>query len=101
MLDDVSEPGRFMLIGADGDPRDGLDPALADAWRSLGGVGMYFGNNGWIDVDGKYGRWFDTLGARVVLIRPDFHVFGISSGDTGSTNLLVADLLRSVTQKRD
>jgi 2-polyprenyl-6-methoxyphenol hydroxylase-like FAD-dependent oxidoreductase len=101
MLDDVSEPGRFMLIGADGDPRDGLDPALADAWRSLGGVGMYFGNNGRIDVDGKYGRWFDTLGARVVLIRPDFHVFGTAPSDSESTNLLVADLLRSVTQKKD
>ena len=52
-------------------------------------------------IDGKYSRWFDTIGARVVLIRPDFHVFGTSSGDTGSTNLLVADLLRSVTQRTD
>jgi 2-polyprenyl-6-methoxyphenol hydroxylase-like FAD-dependent oxidoreductase len=100
MLDDVSEPGRFMLIGADGDPLDGLDPVLGGAWRSLGGVGVHFGTNGWIDVDGKYSRWFDTLGARVVLIRPDFHVFGTCSGDTGSTNLLVADLLRSVTRTK-
>jgi hypothetical protein len=101
MLDDVSEPGRFMLIGADSDPLDGLDPALGGAWRSLGGVGVHFGTNGWVDVDGKYHRWFDTLGARVVLIRPDFHVFGTSSGDNGSTNLLVADLLRRVTQPKD
>ena len=101
MLDDVSEPGRFMLIGADGDPLDGLDPALGDAWRCLGGVGVHFGTKGWVDVDGKYRRWFDTLGARVVLIRPDLHVFGTSSGDTGSTNLLVADLLRAVTQRTD
>ena len=101
MLDDVSEPGRFMLIGADGDPLDGLDAALAAGWHSLGGVRAHFGSNGWVDVDGKYSRWFDTLGARVVLIRPDFHVFGTSSGDIGSTNLLVADLLRSVTQRKD
>jgi flavoprotein hydroxylase len=101
MLDHVSEPGRFMLIGADGDPLDGLDPVLGDAWRSLGGVGVHFGTNGWADVDGKYRRWFDTLGARVVLIRPDFHVFGTCSGENGSTNLLVADLLRSVTQRTD
>jgi hypothetical protein len=53
------------------------------------------------DVDGKYGRWLDTLGARVVLIRPDFHVFGTASGDVGSTNLLVADLLRRVTHPND
>jgi 2-polyprenyl-6-methoxyphenol hydroxylase-like FAD-dependent oxidoreductase len=101
MLDDASEPGRFMLIGADGDPLDGLDAALRGAWRSLGGVGVHFGTNGWIDVDGKYGRWFDTLGARVVLIRPDFHVFGTSCGDSGSTNLLVADLLRRVAHPKD
>jgi hypothetical protein len=90
-----------MLIGADGDPLDGLDAALRGAWRSLGGVGVHFGTNGWIDVDGKYGRWFDTLGARVVLIRPDFHVFGTSCGDSGSTNLLVADLLRRVAHPKD
>ncbi|PXX03267.1 bifunctional 3-(3-hydroxy-phenyl)propionate/3-hydroxycinnamic acid hydroxylase [Mycolicibacterium moriokaense] len=98
MLDDVTEPGRFMILGADGDPLDALDPALVGGWRSLGGVAVHFGGKRWVDVDGKYGRWFDTLGARVVLIRPDFHVFGTASGDSGSINLLVADLLRSVTQ---
>jgi hypothetical protein len=36
-----------------------------------------------------------------VLIRPDFHVFGTSPGDTESTNLLVADLLRRVTHPKD
>jgi 2-polyprenyl-6-methoxyphenol hydroxylase-like FAD-dependent oxidoreductase len=101
MLDDVSGPGRFMLIGADGDPVDGLDAALAAGWHSLGGVGVNFGTNGWVDVDGEYSRWFDTLDARVVLVRPDFHVFGTATADTGSTNLLVADLLRSVTQRKD
>ena len=57
------------------------------AWRALGGVGVHFGTNGWGDVDGKYGEWFDTLDARVVLIRPDFHVFGTSRGDAESTNV--------------
>jgi hypothetical protein len=61
-------------------------------------VGAHFGITGWVDVDGNYARWFDTLGARVVLIRPDFHVFGTAPGDNGSVDLLVADLLRSVTQ---
>jgi hypothetical protein len=101
MLDDMSEPGRFMLMGADGDPVEQLDPALAEGWRTLGGVSRHFGPAGWGDVDGKYGEWFDTLGARVVLIRPDFHVFGTSRGDTGSTNILVADLLRRVTHPKD
>jgi flavoprotein hydroxylase len=98
MLDNMAEPGRFMLISADGDPLSTLDPALAKGWRSVGGVGAHFGTTGWVDVDGKYGRWFDALGARVVLIRPDFHIFGTAPGDSGSVNLLVADLLRSATQ---
>jgi hypothetical protein len=28
-LDDVAAPGRFLLIGADGDPAAKLDPAVA------------------------------------------------------------------------
>jgi hypothetical protein len=100
MLDDLcSEPGRFMLIGADRDPVEVLDPSLAARWRSLRGVSLNFGTAGWTDVDGKYCQWFDALDARVVLVRPDFHVFGTSTGDTESTNLLVADLLQRVTQK--
>jgi 2-polyprenyl-6-methoxyphenol hydroxylase-like FAD-dependent oxidoreductase len=101
MLDDVSESGRFMLISADGDPIDGLDPALLTGWQSLGGGSVHFGVGGWADVDGDYSRWFDTLGARVVLIRPDFHIFGTSSGDADSTHLLLAELVRSVTRRRD
>jgi hypothetical protein len=31
------------------------------------------------DLDGVYGGWFDRLGADVVLVRPDFYVFGTSS----------------------
>jgi hypothetical protein len=43
-----------------------------------------------------------TLGARVVLIRRDFHVFGTSSGDTGSTNLLAPTCrAASHTQRTD
>jgi 2-polyprenyl-6-methoxyphenol hydroxylase-like FAD-dependent oxidoreductase len=102
MLDDLcSEPGRFMLIGADRDPVEALDPSLAAGWRSLRGVSLNFGTAGWTDVDGKYGQWFDALDARVMLVRPDFHIFGTSTGDTESTNLLVADLLCRVTQPTD
>jgi 2-polyprenyl-6-methoxyphenol hydroxylase-like FAD-dependent oxidoreductase len=102
LLDDVyGESGRFMLIGADGDPVAGLDPALAAGWRSLGGVVVHFGPAGCADVDGMYSGWFDALGARVVLVRPDFHVFGTSAGDPASTNLLVAELLCRVTQRKD
>jgi hypothetical protein len=87
-----------MLIGADRDPVESLDPALAAGWRSLRGVSLNFGTAGWTDVDGKYGQWFDALDARVMLVRPDFCIFGTSPGNPVSTNLLVADLLCRVTQ---
>jgi 2-polyprenyl-6-methoxyphenol hydroxylase-like FAD-dependent oxidoreductase len=102
LLDDLlPHHGRFMLLAAGSDPVEQLDPALAEGWRALGGVSRHFGPAGWGDVDGKYGEWFDTLDARVVLIRPDFHVFGTSRGDGESTNVLVADLLRRVTHPND
>jgi 2-polyprenyl-6-methoxyphenol hydroxylase-like FAD-dependent oxidoreductase len=102
LLDDVyCEPGRFMLIGADRDPVADLDPALAAGWRSLGGVVVHFGPAGCVDVDGTYREWFDALGARVVLVRPDFHVFGTSTGDPVSTNQLLAELLCRVTHRKD
>jgi 2-polyprenyl-6-methoxyphenol hydroxylase-like FAD-dependent oxidoreductase len=102
MLDEVcSPPDRFLLLGADRNPVDALDASVAAGWRSVGGMSGHFGPWGWSDVDGKYQQWFDTLGARVVLVRPDFHVFGTSGGDTATTNLLVADLLRQVTTRRD
>ena len=76
MLDEVLEPGRFLLLGADDNPLAVVNAALEKGGRSLGWVGAHFGITGWGDVDGNCARWFDTLGARVVLIRPDFHVFG-------------------------
>jgi 2-polyprenyl-6-methoxyphenol hydroxylase-like FAD-dependent oxidoreductase len=94
LLDGVlSNGGKFTLLGADTDPVALLDPALAAGWSELGGVGGHFGPGGWTDVDSEYGNWFDALNARVVLIRPDFHVFGTSSGDQASTNVLVGNLL--------
>ncbi|MGN7134939.1 hypothetical protein ACTHQY_16865 [Rhodococcoides corynebacterioides] len=33
------------------------------------------------DVDGTYTAWLDELAADVVLVRPDFHLYGAGSGD--------------------
>ena len=33
------------------------------------------------DVDGIYASWFDELAADVVLVRPDFHVYGAGGSD--------------------
>lgn len=44
------------------------------------------------DVDGTYAAWLDELDADVVLIRPDFHLYG--AGDSHSAPELAASLLR-------
>jgi hypothetical protein len=90
-------PGRFLLLSLGSDPAERLDATLAARWRALGGVSAHVGPGGLTDADSNYAPWFDALGARVVLIRPDFHVFGTAPGDAASTNVLVADLLRRVT----
>ena len=33
------------------------------------------------DVEGVYGSWLDELAADVVLVRPDFHVYGTAGAD--------------------
>ncbi|WP_208025868.1 bifunctional 3-(3-hydroxy-phenyl)propionate/3-hydroxycinnamic acid hydroxylase [Amycolatopsis acidicola] len=38
------------------------------------------------DVDGTYAAWLDELGADVVLVRPDFHVFA-TGGETSAASL--------------
>ena len=42
------------------------------------------------DLDGVYGAWFDRLGAVVVLVRPDFYVFGTSSVEDVNALLFAA-----------
>jgi 3-(3-hydroxy-phenyl)propionate hydroxylase len=76
LLDDVVRPPGFVLLGRDGDPAGLLSPIQRTAWRELGGRSAHFGPGGLTDTDGKYAAWFDRLNASVVLVRPDFQVFG-------------------------
>ena len=45
-----------------------------------------------IDAQGTYAAWFASIGARAVLVRPDFYVFG-SATDTAGVENLVAGFL--------
>ena len=76
LLDEVIPPPGFLLLGGDHDPAELLSPAQRTAWRQLGGRSVHFGPGGLTDAEGKYAAWLERLDAVVVLIRPDFQVFG-------------------------
>jgi 2-polyprenyl-6-methoxyphenol hydroxylase-like FAD-dependent oxidoreductase len=76
LLDEVITPPGFVLLGRDRDPADLLSPVHRAAWKQLGGSSAHFGPGGLTDTEGKYAEWFERLNASVVLIRPDFQIFG-------------------------
>jgi hypothetical protein len=61
----------------------------------LGGRSIHFGPDGLTDTEGKYAAWFERLNASVVLIRPDFQVFG-GVLDPSTTDGLVHNLVERV-----
>jgi 2-polyprenyl-6-methoxyphenol hydroxylase-like FAD-dependent oxidoreductase len=95
LLDEVVPPPGFLLLGRDGDPVDLLTPTQQTAWRQLGGRSVHFRPGGLKDAAGKYAQWFDRLNASVVLIRPDFQVFG-GVLDPNAADGLVRDLVERV-----
>lgn len=96
MFDDVCANGRFVLLGADADPQTHLGPQARAVWARLGGASFHIGESApWRDVEGVYKAWMGGAGATVVLIRPDYHVFG--SGPSGAdADRLVLELGRKL-----
>jgi len=95
LLDEIIAPPCFVLLGRDSDPADRLSPPMRAAWQRLGGRSAHFGPGGLADTDGKYAQWFERLNASVVVIRPDFHVFG-GVPDPSTTDGLVCNLVERV-----
>jgi 2-polyprenyl-6-methoxyphenol hydroxylase-like FAD-dependent oxidoreductase len=98
LLDDIIAPPSFVLLGRDVDPVELLSPIQRAAWQQLGGRSAHFGPGGLKDAEAKYAAWFDRLNASVVLIRPDFHLFG-GVLDPHATNDLVQDLAERLLSK--
>jgi hypothetical protein len=82
-------------LGRDGDPVDRLSTPTRATWRRLGGRSAHFGPGGLADSEGKYAPWFEKLNASVVVIRPDFQVFG-GVLDPSTTDGLVHNLVEHV-----
>jgi hypothetical protein len=91
LLDDVINPPSFVLLGRHRDPVDLLSPTQRAAWHQLGGRSASFGTGSLQDVEGKYASWFERLKATVVVIRPDFQLFG-GVLDANATDSLIDDL---------
>ena len=89
LLDDLAGAGHFVLMGNGIDPLTALSPAASAVWRRLGGLGVTIGANGYHDVDGSYAAWFDKLGAAVVLVRPDFQVYGTGAQASAADGLVL------------
>lgn len=88
LLDDLIGVGHFVLLGNGSDPLSDLSETARTAWRSIGGIGVTIGADGLRDVSGAYAAWFAKLGASVVLVRPDFQVFGASANITDADRLV-------------
>jgi hypothetical protein len=83
--------GGFWLLGLDHDPAAALTPEQQVFLSRLEVRSVAIGVPGGIDdVDGSYRAWFAGLGARAVLVRPDFYVFG-----AGEASELIAALAAS------
>lgn len=78
----------FLLLSRSGEMPGGES---AKVFSNLGGTLAHIGERGdYADHTGSYGRWFDSLGADVALVRPDFYLFGTDSGPGGADRLVAA-----------
>ena len=98
-LGDVVVHDGLLLLG---DPRlrEGLRPEdsalLADLGWPVVALASDPGNGQVVDTSGAYTAWLTDLGARAVLVRPDFYLYGAATDADDLTALL--DHLRSGLQ---
>ncbi len=68
----------WMLLGLEADPAEALSAGQQATLGALGGQMIKIGAPGTAcdaeDVEGTYARWLHGIGARYVLLRPDFYV---------------------------
>ncbi|UUU20332.1 bifunctional 3-(3-hydroxy-phenyl)propionate/3-hydroxycinnamic acid hydroxylase [Streptomyces sp. DSM 40750] len=85
--------GRGFVLLVDGREGASLDTSAAELAARLG-VGVHhltdrrLTTEGFTDVGGVYGRWFDATGTTAVLWRPDFYILGTVASLTDVPALL-------------
>ena len=79
LFDDIVGAG-WQLIGHGVDPLEQVESELGDWFAAVGGVSVRLdagdAGGGIRDLDGTYRDWFTTLDRTVVLVRPDFYLYG-------------------------
>ena len=89
-FDDVCGAGRFVLLARRSDPLAALSPAARACWDRLGGVAVQVGRQAPVeDLEGVYEEWFDETGSDVILVRPDFYVFGTGASVKDADGLVL------------
>lgn len=97
LFDQICANGQFVLIGLDADPLASLSERSREFWRRLGGASFHVSASGPCrDVDGTYTKWLSDAGVRIVLIRPDYNVFG--SGRSNADAERLVGLLRELVE---
>lgn len=97
-LDDLTGGHRWQLLSTVGDPMTHIGPAARSLWERLGGLAAQIAPGAKIaDSAGDYQAWFADRGIEVVLMRPDFYVFGSACNleDTEDLVLRLDAALRS------
>jgi len=86
LFDDVVGRGWFVLTTA---PEPSIARSAQEALDRLDAAVLRVGPAGGaadvVDLDGRYGRWFDELGADTVIVRPDFYIYAaVDSTELGA-----------------
>jgi 3-(3-hydroxy-phenyl)propionate hydroxylase len=107
MLLDDATGGGFVVLGAEGFDIEQLEAGKLAFFKAIGGKLFVLGGQGngisaaraIGDKDGDLQRWLDEKQAKVVIIRPDFYVFGLASSPA-ELNLLLGELQYALSRKR-
>ncbi len=98
LFDDVVGSGGFVLLAHAVDVADEISDGSRALLASVGGRVVTIGAGGVTDLDGTYASWFAEKAASVVLVRPDFYVYGTESEPAGAECLL-ADLREQLSRQ--
>jgi 2-polyprenyl-6-methoxyphenol hydroxylase-like FAD-dependent oxidoreductase len=93
LFDDLVDRG-FLLVSTDGDPAGYLSPNDLAFFTSIGGHLVSISSSldeqadQVIDITGAYTKWFTDNSYAVVLIRPDWAIYGAATEQTGAGQLV-------------